>query len=90
MHPPGGANRPSDCDGCRPDTLGGEVRGDLFVLHVILHLQRGAVQSLAVPSVILVRDAFSEAFVPQCGVSQRRSAHMLNLETLVESRGILI
>ena len=60
-----------DFDGYCPDILEGEVRGDLFFVHVTLHLQRGAVQSLAVPSVILVRDAFSQAFVPQCGVFQR-------------------
>ena len=53
-----------DFDGYRPDTLGGEVRGDVFLLYVILHLQRGTVQDLAVPSAILRREAFSQAFVP--------------------------
>ena len=44
-----GANRRCDCDGYRPDILGGEFRGDLFLLHTLLHLQRGAVNSLAAP-----------------------------------------
>ena len=41
--------RRCDCDGYRPDILGGELRGDLFLLHTLLHLQRGARDSLAAP-----------------------------------------
>ena len=37
------------CDGYRLEVFGGEVRGDLFLPHVLLHLQRGAVQSPAAP-----------------------------------------
>ena len=44
-----GAQRRCDSDGYRLEVLGGEVRGDLFLPHVLLHLQRGAVQSPAAP-----------------------------------------
>jgi len=44
-----GAQCRCDSDGYRLGELGGEVRGDLFLPHVLLHLQRGAVQSLAAP-----------------------------------------
>ena len=44
-----GAQRRCDSDGYRLEVLGGEVRGDLFLPHMLLHLQRGAVQSPAAP-----------------------------------------
>ena len=44
-----GAQHRCDSDGYRLEVLGGEVRGDLFLPHVLLHLQRGAVQSPAAP-----------------------------------------
>ena len=44
-----GAQRRCDSDGYRREVLGGEVRGDLLLPHVLLHLQRGAVQSPAAP-----------------------------------------
>ena len=44
-----GAQRRCDSDGYRREVLGEEVRGDLFLPHVLLHLQRGAVQSPAAP-----------------------------------------
>ena len=43
--PPGGADSGCDCDGYRPDTLGGEIGSDLFLLYILLHLQRGSVRS---------------------------------------------
>ena len=43
--PLGGADCGSDCDGYRPDTLGGEIGADLFLLHILSHLQRGSVRS---------------------------------------------
>ena len=44
-----GANRRCDCDGYRPDTLGGGIWCNLFLLPVVLGLQRGAARISAVP-----------------------------------------
>ena len=40
--PSRGAQHRCDSDGYRLEVLGGEVRGDLFLPHELLHLQRGA------------------------------------------------